>query len=365
MTEIAEADHYTWWRNALEGNKGPIKDGEPQAGFYRRRLVRGGPWIPIAIFPDGNGGMYARQGRDFAEVVNAVEIWPYCADNPVTEAAARKAAADGYWPGELPPAETSETPEDARLGIGGNFPPPDKETDEQVLERLSTPSDDVRSKIDELAIETAKAKKWYEETPVQTKEHADLAANWADRLSGLNKQVEEERKSLRRPFLDRLEKIQNWFKPTQDAAEQVIKALDAAARKWAREEQQRLEEEARRKAEEERKRREEEARKLREEQEQKLKEQGLDPAQVELPVPLPPVEEPKVIVPKVMVGGASGRRRGASKTKEDIEIVDIKALLLHLQDHPDIVALATKIARIQALKGGIKVPGVKVVEVPA
>jgi len=40
-----------WWRAAL---RGPVDrhDGEPECGFYKRRMVRGGPWVPARIFLD-------------------------------------------------------------------------------------------------------------------------------------------------------------------------------------------------------------------------------------------------------------------------------------------------------------------------
>lgn len=44
-------DDLKWWRSAIAGNAPPIT-AEPQCGFYRRRLVRGGPWVPVRIWID-------------------------------------------------------------------------------------------------------------------------------------------------------------------------------------------------------------------------------------------------------------------------------------------------------------------------
>ncbi len=39
-----------WHRDAIAGRNPPIHDGEPQAGWYRTRLVKGGPWVGVRIF---------------------------------------------------------------------------------------------------------------------------------------------------------------------------------------------------------------------------------------------------------------------------------------------------------------------------
>lgn len=41
---------YRWHNAAMAGKNPPVHDGEPQAGYYKRKLVRGGPWVPARIF---------------------------------------------------------------------------------------------------------------------------------------------------------------------------------------------------------------------------------------------------------------------------------------------------------------------------
>lgn len=44
-------DHlFRWWRAALRGEWLEIDGEDPQPGFYRRRLVKGGPWVPVRIW---------------------------------------------------------------------------------------------------------------------------------------------------------------------------------------------------------------------------------------------------------------------------------------------------------------------------
>ena len=44
------AQLYAWWRGALADPDAARHDGLPECGYYKRRLVRGGPWVPVRIF---------------------------------------------------------------------------------------------------------------------------------------------------------------------------------------------------------------------------------------------------------------------------------------------------------------------------
>lgn len=332
---------YTYWSRNLAGDPDAPKprDGQPQCGFYKMRRGKDEAWRPVAIWQGDDGALLAATGPYFSELLDPVRIWLSCAHHPVPEDAARHAAEHGRWPGEPPPmpevvlGTASPHQDDARMGIGGNLPPEDDGT-ETLLEQL----------LDQ----TRAAEDWLRNTEIKTKEDADTAANWADRLRDLNKKIEPLRRQRRKPLEDMLEKIQALFAPRQQAAKKAIDALTAAAQQWVRREQARLAEEARRKAEEE-------ARRLREEQARKLAEQGL-PLEA---APPPPPPKP-VVAPKVMVGGASGRRMGTRKAPPTAHIVDIEKVLIFFKDHPDLVAAAQKLAnKVVAMKG--TVPGVEVV----
>jgi hypothetical protein len=43
---------YAWHRAAVAGHNPPRHDGDPKCGFYKRKLVKGGPWVPARIFVD-------------------------------------------------------------------------------------------------------------------------------------------------------------------------------------------------------------------------------------------------------------------------------------------------------------------------
>ena len=41
---------YSWWRRSVSGERVPRVEDEPQCGYFKRRMVRGGPFVPVAIF---------------------------------------------------------------------------------------------------------------------------------------------------------------------------------------------------------------------------------------------------------------------------------------------------------------------------
>jgi len=43
------ADLYRWHRAALAGDAPPVHEGMPECGWYRTRLVKGGPFVPVEI----------------------------------------------------------------------------------------------------------------------------------------------------------------------------------------------------------------------------------------------------------------------------------------------------------------------------
>ena len=43
------AQLYAWHRAAMAGNCPAQHDGLPECGWFKTRLVRGGPWVPVEI----------------------------------------------------------------------------------------------------------------------------------------------------------------------------------------------------------------------------------------------------------------------------------------------------------------------------
>lgn len=67
----------------------------PVAGFYRVRLVRGGPWVAVRIWygpphdPETGEEMdrsWRWQATRDGKVADIDRVWPWCGANPITEA---------------------------------------------------------------------------------------------------------------------------------------------------------------------------------------------------------------------------------------------------------------------------------------
>lgn len=72
----------------------PVTD-EPIAGFYRAKLVRGGPWVAVRIWhgppldPDTGEELdrsWRWQAERNGEPCEVWRVWPYCAGEPIDKA---------------------------------------------------------------------------------------------------------------------------------------------------------------------------------------------------------------------------------------------------------------------------------------
>lgn len=86
-------DPKSWWRQALAGERPDIDINEPQPGFYQRRLVKGGPFVPCHIWmeqpTDPETGELCGDVKVCCSVngreADADDHWMYCCDQPITE----------------------------------------------------------------------------------------------------------------------------------------------------------------------------------------------------------------------------------------------------------------------------------------
>lgn len=100
-----EGAEYEWWRRALAGAKQPVYETEPHPGFYKRRLVKNGPWVAVKIelirpVDDETGELiadeYLRAEQDGKEV-DPVAVWLYCCTHPITETDYRYLTGATRW----------------------------------------------------------------------------------------------------------------------------------------------------------------------------------------------------------------------------------------------------------------------------
>lgn len=71
----------------------PVRDGEPEAGCYKMKLVRNGPWCAIRIWygappdPDNPGELLDRSHRWQASIngwdCSIERVWPYAAGKSI------------------------------------------------------------------------------------------------------------------------------------------------------------------------------------------------------------------------------------------------------------------------------------------
>lgn len=128
---------------ALTGGKRSLTRDEMKAlgvgeevgfGFFRKRKVARGMFVPVAIFEHGQGD--ARQPValvDGKQVSDVTGVWLHSCPHPVLEANYRARIATGKWPDEDAAVSESLEPPPPGPTLGDNQAPP--ETDEERIAR--------------------------------------------------------------------------------------------------------------------------------------------------------------------------------------------------------------------------------------
>lgn len=114
-TPIAQL--YDWHTRALRGLE-PVNDGTPHCGWWKRRLVKGGVFVPAKIW------MYQDICPETGELLSdelmqcevngsradPEEAWSWLCANPITEQEFLYLAAAGDWSRRHAPAEPMANP---------------------------------------------------------------------------------------------------------------------------------------------------------------------------------------------------------------------------------------------------------------
>ena len=109
---------YAYWHQGLKSTDGlKPHPGDPQAGYYRRKLVKGGPWVPVAIWvvqETDEDGLLVDDERTVCLVdgkpADAEETWSYCCMNPIEEDAYKHRIKYGEWATEWHPTAPEANP---------------------------------------------------------------------------------------------------------------------------------------------------------------------------------------------------------------------------------------------------------------
>ncbi|MCA0344472.1 MAG: hypothetical protein LCH99_32810 [Proteobacteria bacterium] len=327
---MSQENPWAWWQSALEGNIGPMHEGQPEQGYYRTRF-KGGQWEPVAIWFENEQWNAMRGDR----MVDAADAWNFCRTNPVTYEAYQKAIEGAGWDDE-PPAPA----------IGHNLP-----------------SDPFEALTLEYRAEKEQAEAFMK-TPITTQDQADKAAIWSKRLATIAKKATDLHKVEKQPSLDEGRRIDDKWRGLKEEPAEVSKKLkrhmDAYLQEQARIERER-QEAARR--EEERLRREaaEAARKAAEADQQSEVERQ---AAIERARQLE--QEAAAKAKEAEAKNASAGRTGARvalRTFVSAKVNDYQAAAtaLVLMKHPDILAIIDQLAN-RAIKAGQSLPGIERIE---
>ena len=312
-----------------EAKNNPFTSSNPQCGFYKRRLVKDGAWLPIAFWRNKDDQIVCCfEGK----LVDPIDHWTFAAKYPVSEMSYRNHIRHGRWLDEVP-----QTP------------------------RSNMPSDPFEALTLEVEDKLEQAQTWLKTAPkAPTETDANMARNMQAALLHLNKRADAMHKAEKQPHLDAGRAVDAKFEfrkliaTVADRLRDVFTAFMKAEEVRARAEAQKKFEEERQKAQDERKAAENERTRL--EREDPALALIIEPETLpELPLSPDPV--------KIQVGGGVGRKAGL-KTVYIGRILDWQKVIQHFSGHQQIRDLLQKLvdADVRLNKAQCSIPGVEVVE---
>lgn len=84
---------FAWHIKAMQGGRPSVIEDFAECGWFKMRIVKDGPWVPVAIIPvqdiDEDGqltepeGIRCLQGRSRKQVPQNF-VWPTCARHPIS-----------------------------------------------------------------------------------------------------------------------------------------------------------------------------------------------------------------------------------------------------------------------------------------
>lgn len=325
---------YAWYFKALElaGDCGEltrdqmktlgVSESDPQPGFYRKRISKGGPFVTVAIWSTEGGIVALVNG----EPADPFAVWTFACRNPIGEATYR-AVVDGVapWP-DQPPAP-----------VGHNMPP----------------SDDPHAHLTAEYQGEAELARDFLKEPITTKDQADRAAVWSKRLSAIAKKATDLHKVEKQPALDAGRTVDERWRDLKEGADALAKQLKRHMDEYLRE-QDRLEQERQRKAREE-------AERIRREAEEAAAKARKSDNEYEQAKADRLAREADEAEREAVARNAAAGRTGAKvslRTFVSARIVDYDRALIALKDHPEMKALVEQLAS-RAVRAGVSLDGVE------
>lgn len=314
--------NYDYWKTALAGTFGPVHDGECGLGFWRKRVSRGGAFVPVATWAQDGKVIALVDGKE----ADPAEVWTYICRYPVTEAAYRQRVDSGRWPDE-----------DAAVADSLAHSPENEPKDDATLLR-----DQIVSALAGVG----------DYSKVADDEAAAKAQSLRSRLLELSGSADKKREALVRPHLDAQKAVNDLWQPLVKTAKAGADSLKAAISAF--------ETEQKRKRDAEEAERQRLARQAAQEAEKARL--AAEAAGQPAPEPPPPAPTPEPVpAPQTQVRGAYGRA-ASKKIVKKARVVDFAAATAAMVTHPELRALVEKLAQ-RAVDAGVMVPGVEFEEI--
>lgn len=199
------ADDFSWWTNALAGNRGPIHDGDPQSGFYRQKN-RDKVFEPVAYWKDSaTGEQRCHVNGRAVDHDRMMHIWPFASKNPIPQ--------EMYW---------------TRIDIG-------IWTDQDQSAAATAAGPDIDPKTDPVGSMKAEIAKAREGLPayktIDSDEQAAKAQTLRSALTTLAGKADKARETEKAPHWEACQQVDaKWRVPIQEAkagAADIRKALEA------------------------------------------------------------------------------------------------------------------------------------------
>lgn len=359
---MSTADVYGYWRAACRGSTDgvhllptiypPPSNDNPQAGLWKTKLVKDGPFVPMRIWLADKSGTPVHVWRDDLILTATIDgqpvkmerierVWHFL--KPCTKDEMAHYDANKQWPGDAP---TLAKIGDNSKNYGDGF--------DGIKEEIN----DYAAMCKEFLAQVTKA------GGIKTKVDADKAKNMADAIgdvkNGLARKADTLRKAEVQPHLDAQRDINAKFNPLVDTGKNTATALNYAAKQWLAAETDRLQAIENEKA---RKAQAQAEAKAKAEREQAANRRAAPDDGELMEAPPPPAPAPAIVADKVklQVGGQRGAKRSL-RTVLVAKVTDHPAALAHFAQAPQVIELVQTLAQ-KAIDAKMPTPpGVEVVE---
>lgn len=328
---------YGFWQAALKGNAPVAVVDDPQCGFWR--LKRNGGWLPVAVWPKGNGldgpaALGFKIGREVVGSMVGTEQWPRYCSNPITEDVYRGVCERGEnWPDSDPTVSAMLEKPRATRSPGIPNLAADEELEQAVGKKPADPTTEFAEQITAALAGVPSYKK------IEADETSVRAASLRNMLLGLAGDADKARELEKAPHLKASRDVDAKWQPLIKQAREGAQTVRSAMELWENDKRIAAKEASDRAEKEQRQRDAEHATR-----------------DISEPMPEPVKPSSNLPAPAAQVKPTYGRA-SAVQTFQFITAIDSAKVFEHFKAHPDVLALLTKLAQA-ALNAGIEVDGV-------